>query len=98
MCRKTPEYFRKNSIECPSVFKKGLATQAPQKLRLSQSFYTYKKLQGSQTIDQRNNYKFMFYTYKKLQGSQTHISLDLSTTLFYTYKKLQGSQTMITSL
>lgn len=51
MCEKTPEYFRKNSIECPSVFKKGLAMQAPQKLRLSQSFYTYKKLQGSQTAN-----------------------------------------------
>ena len=34
-------------------------------------FYTYKKLQGSQT---RNNPLILylwFYTYKKLQGSQT---------------------------
>ena len=71
MCGKTPEYFRKNSIECPSVFKNGLAMQAPQKLRLSQSFCTYKKLQGSQTADYICIILIRFYTYKKLQGSQT---------------------------
>ena len=71
MCGKTPEYFRKNSIECPSVFKKWLAMQAPQKLRLSQSFYTYKKLQGSQTVFLPVDVVIMFYTYKKLQGSHT---------------------------
>ena len=34
-------------------------------------FYTYKKLQGSQTtkLDEKSDYEF--YTYKKLQGSQT---------------------------
>lgn len=71
MCGKTTEYFRKNSIECPSVFKKGLAMQAPQKLRLSQSFCTYKKLQGSQTYFGLLIRLTEFYTYKKSQGSQT---------------------------
>ena len=34
-------------------------------------FYTYKKLQGSQTYINDIVYHCMFYTYKKLQGSQT---------------------------
>lgn len=34
-------------------------------------FYTYKKSQGSQTVNLSLNFSFMFYTYKKLQGSQT---------------------------
>ena len=45
--------------------------QAPQKLRLSQSFSTYKKLQGSQTYFGLLIRLTEFYTYKKLQGSQT---------------------------
>lgn len=45
--------------------------QAPQKLRLSQSFCTYKKLQGSQTQRLLCLCCYMFYTYKKSQGSQT---------------------------
>ena len=41
-------------------------------MMMESSFYTYKKLQGSQTA-----FSFIasipkFYTYKKLQGSQTH--------------------------
>ena len=56
-------------------------------------FYTYKKLQGSQTahVPQRNPEKF--YTYKKLQGSQTKSKALEFSNQFYTYKKLQGSQT-----
>ena len=34
-------------------------------------FYTYKKLQGSQTKRLAILTEFAFYTYKKLQGSQT---------------------------
>ena len=34
-------------------------------------FYTYKKLQGSQTGDAWVSDNARFYTYKKLQGSQT---------------------------
>ena len=34
-------------------------------------FYTYKKLQGSQTNSYKDVIKTKFYTYKKLQGSQT---------------------------
>ena len=34
-------------------------------------FYTYKKLQGSQTTFLKVLVSSMFYTYKKLQGSQT---------------------------
>ena len=34
-------------------------------------FYTYKKLQGSQTVPQYARASILFYTYKKLQGSQT---------------------------
>ncbi len=35
------------------------------------TFYTYKKLQGSQTYNTEAEQKNAFYTYKKLQGSQT---------------------------
>ena len=34
-------------------------------------FYTYKKLQGSQTYQVLPLTAHQFYTYKKLQGSQT---------------------------
>ena len=34
-------------------------------------FYTYKKLQGSQTFLSHSRENKRFYTYKKLQGSQT---------------------------
>ena len=34
-------------------------------------FYTYKKLQGSQTFRMQKKREYEFYTYKKLQGSQT---------------------------
>ena len=34
-------------------------------------FYTYLKLQGSQTIELLLHPKSLFYTYLKLQGSQT---------------------------
>ena len=34
-------------------------------------FYTYKKLQGSQTDILKQAKQVPFYTYKKLQGSQT---------------------------
>ena len=40
-------------------------------------FYTYKKLQGSQTSVSIRIKTFMFYTYKKLQGSQTKASKKL---------------------
>ena len=56
-------------------------------------FYTYKKLQGSQTIELLLHPKSLFYTYKKLQGSQTNGDNDGMYFWFYTYKKLQGSQT-----
>ena len=36
------------------------------------TFYTYKKLQGSQTLQLKEKDKSEFYTYKKLQGSQTY--------------------------
>ena len=38
-------------------------------------FYTYKKLQGSQTTRQADIFVRGFYTYKKLQGSQTTLEL-----------------------
>ena len=56
-------------------------------------FYTYKKLQGSQTYDKERWKYIWFYTYKKLQGSQTMEPLTFQLVVFYTYKKLQGSQT-----
>ena len=34
-------------------------------------FYTYSKLQGSQTGSAADMAKLAFYTYSKLQGSQT---------------------------
>ena len=34
-------------------------------------FYTYSKLQGSQTVDKVFRELSTFYTYSKLQGSQT---------------------------
>ena len=56
-------------------------------------FYTYKKLQGSQTGRPPDTDILWFYTYKKLQGSQTFRTAIPHVVLFYTYKKLQGSQT-----
>ena len=56
-------------------------------------FYTYKKLQGSQTVTAHSISDVRFYTYKKLQGSQTLTGVVLDAPAFYTYKKLQGSQT-----
>ena len=56
-------------------------------------FYTYLKLQGSQTEFLNTNSPRQFYTYLKLQGSQTTISSCVILPLFYTYLKLQGSQT-----
>ena len=38
---------------------------------MESSFYTYKKLQGSQTLYSICMSYLWFYTYKKLQGSQT---------------------------
>ena len=38
---------------------------------MNKPFYTYKKLQGSQTTDEQESQVEQFYTYKKLQGSQT---------------------------
>ena len=58
-------------------------------------FYTYKKLQGSQTFLLAVLLNHLFYTYKKLQGSQTLNIQNLTCLRFYTYKKLQGSQTFI---
>ena len=40
-------------------------------ITLTVPFYTYKKLQGSQTILTLSSAMHWFYTYKKLQGSQT---------------------------
>ena len=40
-------------------------------MSLKIQFYTYKKLQGSQTALAIATQKTTFYTYKKLQGSQT---------------------------
>ena len=40
-------------------------------MNLKIQFYTYKKLQGSQTSLRYTSGATMFYTYKKLQGSQT---------------------------
>ena len=37
-------------------------------------FYTYLKLQGSQTEIRKGERKMAFYTYLKLQGSQTSIA------------------------
>ena len=41
------------------------------KINVIALFYTYKKLQGSQTLLTTPNFLLLFYTYKKLQGSQT---------------------------
>ena len=57
------------------------------------SFYTYLKLQGSQTAFLSSLEQARFYTYLKLQGSQTGSPLFCPTVPFYTYLKLQGSQT-----
>ena len=40
-------------------------------IELVVEFYTYKKLQGSQTALAVGKSLPLFYTYKKLQGSQT---------------------------
>ena len=56
-------------------------------------FYTYSKLQGSQTALQPFFSVPLFYTYSKLQGSQTSFFLTSNVFVFYTYSKLQGSQT-----
>ena len=56
-------------------------------------FYTYSKLQGSQTRILWIRKEKGFYTYSKLQGSQTDHSRWLLRRSFYTYSKLQGSQT-----
>ena len=56
-------------------------------------FYTYSKLQGSQTPLERVPTVNKFYTYSKLQGSQTQVLFLNFLYLFYTYSKLQGSQT-----
>ena len=56
-------------------------------------FYTYLKLQGSQTFESDSSGATKFYTYLKLQGSQTLILRKGRTRMFYTYLKLQGSQT-----
>ena len=56
-------------------------------------FYTYYKLQGSQTADNVLIQHTLFYTYYKLQGSQTTMLAQTVLTSFYTYYKLQGSQT-----
>ena len=40
-------------------------------IRNPRQFYTYKKLQGSQTVAILEIEDEQFYTYKKLQGSQT---------------------------
>ena len=41
-------------------------------------FYTYKKLQGSQTMLIKSMTENQFYTYKKLQGSQTQGQKDVT--------------------
>ena len=56
-------------------------------------FYTYYKLQGSQTVSSCVFKVSTFYTYYKLQGSQTCSIGANPKVLFYTYYKLQGSQT-----
>ena len=56
-------------------------------------FYTYYKLQGSQTVSSPVELSTTFYTYYKLQGSQTSNARFIGEVLFYTYYKLQGSQT-----
>ena len=56
-------------------------------------FYTYSKLQGSQTKRTAAAVFFLFYTYSKLQGSQTDAVTRMYAGRFYTYSKLQGSQT-----
>ena len=58
-----------------------------------QKFYTYSKLQGSQTNGIKTLSDTAFYTYSKLQGSQTRMNESYIFDLFYTYSKLQGSQT-----
>ena len=63
-------------------------------MTLDFSFYTYKKLQGSQTRAGEFGCIIQFYTYKKLQGSQTTLDFFKDNYLFYTYLKLQGSQTL----
>ena len=57
------------------------------------TFYTYLKLQGSQTPKLLYQTGKKFYTYLKLQGSQTIALIHILNPLFYTYLKLQGSQT-----
>ena len=57
-------------------------------------FYTYLKLQGSQTVPFASVTSTVFYTYLKLQGSQTVKPKAELTIPFYTYLKLQGSQTI----
>ena len=56
-------------------------------------FYTYLKLQGSQTAATLPSFSLTFYTYLKLQGSQTASDWRTTSSKFYTYLKLQGSQT-----
>ena len=56
-------------------------------------FYTYLKLQGSQTAFVVVPVPLRFYTYLKLQGSQTSVYVMVPELKFYTYLKLQGSQT-----
>ena len=55
-------------------------------------FYTYKKLQGSQTFPYVHKTWLSFYTYKKLQGSQTLGGLasgNVGFTLIRNYKVLK---------
>ena len=61
-------------------------------------FYTYYKLQGSQTQPEWLGYLNWFYTYYKLQGSQTDSGYYIHIRQFYTYYKLQGSQTQMAQL
>ena len=63
------------------------------RLIVKPEFYTYLKLQGSQTMCFIRNTNNMFYTYLKLQGSQTEDATEYIGISFYTYLKLQGSQT-----
>ena len=58
-------------------------------------FYTYSKLQGSQTMVIFKSVYLLFYTYSKLQGSQTAVGGGKYNDWFYTYSKLQGSQTLL---
>ena len=56
-------------------------------------FYSFHKLQGSQT--QKDLYEILplFYSFHKLQGSQTLLHGYQRKRLFYSFHKLQGSQT-----